>query len=520
MTGQTWWQDWGITITTFLPIAGALVILAIPSRHDRMIRGLGVVTTALALVSAAAIAIGFDYGRSGDLQFVKNTDWIPVIGARYHVGIDGISMPLFVLTYLLGLLCAIYTVRYVPQPGRTKAFVALTLLLITGMAGTFISFDLILFFVFWELVLVPMYFLIGVWGSANRQYASIKFFLYTLFGSVFMLLGFLALYFKGPVDPTTGVHTFDLQTLTAFGAGGGFTHDFQLVVFGAIALGFAVKVPMWPFHTWLPDAHTEAPTIGSVLLAGIMLKMGTYGFVRIALPTMPEGAIAYAPWIGALAAIAIVYAALACLAQKDLKRLIAFSSVGHMGFVMLGIATLTTIGIQAAIFGMVAHGVITGMLFFCVGSIYDRYHTREIASIGGGMSELMPKLAGTFAFVSIASLGLPGLAGFWGEVMALLGSFNPNTAVGLNVGMYRVFMVIGGIGTILTAGYFLWTLQRVNQGEAPVRWRDHGFRDVLAVEWVSWLPLLALVLVLGLIPSLVLNTTAAGVDRVVSLITG
>jgi NADH-quinone oxidoreductase subunit M len=513
---ETTWQQWAITVTVFLPILGAIVVLLVPSSKDRMIRGLGVVTTALALIAAVAIAIGFDYGRSGELQFVQNTQWIPAIGARYHVGIDGISMPLFVLTYLLGLLCAIYTARYVPSPGKTKAFVALTLLLITGMAGTFIAFDLILFFVFWELVLVPMYFLIGVWGSANRQYASIKFFLYTLFGSVFMLLGFLALYFNGPV--VDGKHTFDLTAITAFGAAGNYAHTFQLIVFGAIALGFAVKVPMWPFHTWLPDAHTEAPTIGSVLLAGIMLKMGAYGFIRIALPVLPEGAVAYAPWIGALAAIAIVYAALACLAQKDLKRLIAFSSVGHMGFVMLGIATLTTIGIQAAIFGMVAHGVITGMLFFCVGSIYDRYHTREIADIGGGMSELMPKMAGIFAFVAIASLGLPGLAGFWGEVMALLGSFQP--AAGLNVGLYRLFMVVGGIGTILTAGYFLWMLQRVNQGDAPVRWRDHGFRDILAVEWVSWVPLLALVLILGLAPSLILNTTAAGVDRIVSLVTG
>jgi len=391
------WQEWAITITTFLPIAGALVILLVPKDKDKMIRGLGVVIMSLAFIGAAVIAFQFDYGRSGELQFVQDAKWIPVIGARYHVGIDGISMPLFVLTYLLGLLCAIYTARYVPSPGKTKAFVALTLLLITGMAGTFIAFDLILFFVFWELVLVPMYFLIAVWGSANRQYASIKFFLYTLFGSVFMLLGFLALYFNGPV--VDGKHTFDLQALTAFGATGGYAHTFQLIVFGAIALGFAVKVPMWPFHTWLPDAHTEAPTIGSVLLAGIMLKMGTYGFVRIALPMLPEAAQEWAPWIGLLAVIGIIYGALCCLAQKDLKRLIAFSSVGHMGFVMLGIATLTTIGIQAAIFGMVAHGVITGMLFFLVGSIYDRYHTRQIADIGGGMSEVMPKMAGIFALM-------------------------------------------------------------------------------------------------------------------------
>src|SRR5262245_12467195 len=513
---ETTWQQWAITITTFLPIAGALVVMLVPSSKDKMIRGLGVVTTALAFLCSIAIAIGFDYDRSAELQFVKNVDWIPVIGARYHVGIDGISLPLYVLTFLLGLLCSVYTWRFVPDPGRTKAFVALTLLLLTGMAGTFIAFDLILFFVFWELVLVPMYFLIGVWGSANRQYASIKFFLYTLFGSIFMLLGFLALYFEGP--EVAGRHTFDLTAVTAFGAGGGYGHTFQLIVFGAIALGFAIKVPMWPFHTWLPDAHTEAPTIGSVLLAGIMLKMGTYGFVRIALPVLPDGATAYAPWIGGLAAIAIVYAALACLAQKDLKRLIAFSSVGHMGFVMLGIATLTEIGIQAAIFGMVAHGVITGMLFFCVGSIYDRYHTREIAVIGGGMSQSMPKMAGIFAFVAIASLGLPGLAGFWGEVMALLGSFSP--AAVLNVGLYRTFMVIGGIGTILTAGYFLWMLQRINQGEAPVKWREHHFRDILAVEWVSWVPLLALTLVLGLVPSIILDPTLHGAEAVVHLVTG
>jgi NADH-quinone oxidoreductase subunit M len=391
------------------------------------------------------------------------------------------------------------------------------LLLETGMAGTFIAFDLILFFVFWELVLVPMYFLIAVWGSANREYASIKFFLYTLFGSVFMLLGFLALYFSGPTD-ALGRHTFDMLQLTEFGASGGFSHTFQLVVFGGIALGLAVKVPMWPFHTWLPDAHTEAPTIGSVLLAGVMLKMGTYGFIRIAIPILPEGAEAYAPWIGGLAVIGIIYASLACLAQKDLKRLIAFSSVGHMGFVMLGIATLTTIGIQAAIFGMVAHGIITGMLFFCVGSIYDRYHTREIAVIGGGMSQEMPKLAGVFAFVAIASLGLPGLAGFWGEVMSLLASFDP--APGLSITLFRTYMVIGGVGTVLTAGYFLWMLQRVNMGAVPEKWKDHGFLDVIAVEWLAWLPLLVLTLVLGLFPRLIFGMTDDAVDALTSLIGG
>ena len=508
------WNDWAISIATFLPLVGAIVIALVPASRDRLARGLGIAVTGVALVLAVAIALGFDYARPGDLQFTVDASWIPAISARYHVGIDGISMPLFVLTFILSFLCAIYTWRFVPKPGNAKAFVALMLLLETGMAGTFIAFDLILFFVFWELVLVPMYFLIAVWGSANREYAAIKFFLYTLFGSVFMLLGFLAMYFRSDIGG--GAHTFDILQLQSFAAQGGFPAGFQLIVFGAVALGFAVKVPMWPFHTWLPDAHTEAPTIGSVLLAGIMLKMGTYGFVRIALPLLPEAARVYAPWIGLLSAIAIVYAALACLAQRDLKRLIAFSSVGHMGFVMLGIATLTTIGINAAIFGMVAHGLITGMLFFAVGSLYDRYHTREIAEIGGGMMQKMPFLAGVFAFVSIASLGLPGLAGFWGEVMALLSAFQPAGA--LSEGLFRVFMVAGGIGTILTAGYFLWMLQRVNMGTVPERWAEASFDDVLPIEWAAWAPLLVGIVLLGLYPKIVFAVTDGPVEALVRLL--
>src|ERR671937_1962964 len=359
--------------------------------------------SAITIATFVAIAGGFDYAAappglySSGLQFSVNTSWIPAIGARYHVGIDGISLPLYVLTFALSFLCCVYSWRIIPSPGKTKAFLALVLILETGMAGTFIAFDLVLFFIFWELVLVPMYFMIGIWGSANREYAAIKFFLYTLFGSVFMLLGFLALFFKS--QP----HTFDIVQLSAQGGAGlAASRAVQNLIFAGLFLGFAIKVPMWPFHTWLPDAHTEAPTVGSVLLAGILLKMGTYGFVRIALPLLPYAAQRYAPWIGLLAAIAIVYGALACLAQRDLKRLIAFSSVGHMGFVMLGIATLTTIGIQAAIFGMVAHGIITGMLFFCVGSIYDRYHTRQISEIGGVGAQNPPGLRWAVRLVAAA----------------------------------------------------------------------------------------------------------------------
>src|SRR2546421_2565300 len=284
------WEKSAVTLAVLLPTAGTVVIALVPRAMDRLVRTLGILFSGAALVVGIAILFGFHYGAHPGLQFELNASWISTIHARYHVGLDGISLPLFELTLLLSFLCAVYTYRFLPAPGRPKGFLGLVLLLETGMAGTFISFDLVLFFVFWELVLVPMYFLIGIWGSSNREYAAIKFFLYTVFGSVFMLLGFLGMYFRAVP------HTFDILQLEQVGAGGGFTHGFQLVVFAAVALGFAVKVPMWPFHTWLPDAHTEAPTIGSVLLAGIMLKMGAYGFIRIALPVLPYGAQKFAPW--------------------------------------------------------------------------------------------------------------------------------------------------------------------------------------------------------------------------------
>jgi NADH-quinone oxidoreductase subunit M len=508
------WDQWAITLAVFLPTLGALVIAVIPGTMDRLIRGLGILFSGAALVVGIIMLFGFNYGVHDGLQFEQNVSWISTISARYHVGADGISLPLFELTLLLSFLCAVYTWRNLPPPGRPKAFLALMLLLETGMAGTFIAFDLVLFFIFWELVLVPMYFLIGIWGSANREYAAIKFFLYTLFGSVFMLLGFLAMFFKS--QP----HTFDVVQLQRFAGTAGFSKNLQLVIFAGVFLGFAIKVPMWPFHTWLPDAHTEAPTVGSVLLAGILLKMGTYGFVRISLPILPEAARVWAPIIAILAVVAIVYASLACLAQKDLKRLIAFSSVGHMGFVMLGIATLTDVGINAALFGMVAHGIITGMLFFEVGSIYDRYHTRLIADIGGGMLQKVPMLAGIFAFTAIASLGLPGLAGFWGEVAALLSSYSPAKILTGHLTLFRTLMVFGGIGTILTAGYFLWTLQRVNLGTLPDSWRESPLPDVTSIELVAWTPLLAGILLLGLFPGLVFGVTNDPVTALVKIFGG
>ena len=378
-----------------------------------------------------------------------------------------------------------------------------------GMTGTFVALDLILFFIFFELVLVPMYFMIGIWGGPRREYAAVKFFLYTLFGSIFMLLGFLALYFN------SGPHTFDMVALRDQGLGGA-SDLFQNLVFLGLFLGFAIKVPMWPFHTWLPDAHTEAPTVGSVLLAAVMLKLGTYGFIRIAIPILPDAAVTFAPAIGVLAVIAIIYGALCCFAQTDLKRMIAFSSVGHMGFVMLGIATLTDIGINGAVFGMVAHGLITGMLFFLAGSMHERYHTREIAALGGMLKQI-PRFGSLLTYTAIASLGLPGLAGFWGEMLALLGSYEPHPE--LSSTLFRFLMVGGGIGTVLTAGYFLWMLQRVNLGHVPEKFAGSaGVVDVVPLEWYSWVPLLILILAAGVYPRMVLGVTDGAVQALIGAI--
>src|SRR5436305_13546685 len=335
-------DHWALSLAVFLPAVGAGVVGFVPRAQERLIKTLTLLFTLATAAVGVYLLVNFDYGNSGKLQFAVNRSWIEVINSRYHVGIDGISLPLLLLSIGITVLCVIYSWDHFPEPHNPKAFLILLLLLETGMNGTFAAQDLILFFVFFELVLLPMYFMIGVWGGPNRQYAAIKFFLYTLFGSALMILSFLALYFKGG-------QTFDIPQLIQ--SASSIPHGTQLLIFGGLFMGFAIKVPMFPFHTWLPDAHTEAPTVGSVILAAVLLKLGTYGFVRIALPVLPDAARSWAPYIGLLAVIGIIYGALGCLAQRDLKRLIAFSSVAHMGFVMLGISTLTSYGINAAVFG-------------------------------------------------------------------------------------------------------------------------------------------------------------------------
>ncbi|GAA3143428.1 NADH-quinone oxidoreductase subunit M [Planomonospora alba] len=451
-----------------VPLAGAAVLL-VPPRAEartggRLLRLHGLAVSGVTFLLAVVLAAGFDHADPARVQFATDLPWIPGLDLGFHLGVDGVSLPLVVLTALLTFLCFVYLCwgradgpgqLLRPRPGgnRPRALVFTLLVLEVGMIGTFLALDLLLFFVFFEIVLIPMYFVIAVWGGGARRAAATKFILYTLLGSVVLLLGLLLVWAQ------TG--TLDMTAL-ARAHGTGMSLPVQITAFLAIGAGLAVKTPMWPLHTWLPAAHTEAPTVGSVLLAGVLLKMGTYGFARIAIPVLPDGAAAVAPWLGALAVVGIVYGSLACLAQHDLKRMIAYSSIGHMGFVLLGFATLTPVGINAALFGNIAHGLITGLLFFVAGAVKERYGTADMRALGGGMLARLPHLGSLLTFAAVASLGLPGLAGFWGEMLALLGAFQP--APGLSRPLFLVFMAVGGLGTVLTAAYFLVMLSRVTHG--------------------------------------------------------
>ncbi|MFL6055290.1 MAG: NuoM family protein [Actinoallomurus sp.] len=496
-----------------VPLLGALGMLVplpgSPRRVTRLARLYGLAVSGVTLALAVVAAIAFHYGRRGP-QLGVNVPWARSIGLRFHLGVDGISLPLIVLTAALTFLCMVYAARGLPagsRDGSPQALIGLILFLEVGMLGTFVALDLLLFFVFFEVVLIPMYFVIADWGgsggkdaAARARAAANKFILYTLLGSGFLLVGILTVAVKAG--------TFDMTALAAR-HGAGLSHGMQIAAFGLLALGFAVKTPMWPLHTWLPDAHTEAPTVGSVLLAGVLLKMGTYGFIRIAVPMAPGGAKFWAPWLGFLAVIGIVYGALACLAQREIKRMIAYSSVGHMGFVLLGIATLTPVGLNAALFGNIAHGLITGLLFFLAGAVKERYGTGDLDALGGGMLAKAPYLASILTFAAVASLGLPGLAGFWGEMLALLGAYQPHT--GLPRATFVTFMAVGGLGAVLTAAYFLRLLSKVTHGPVAERWRDVRFADVMPHELLAWTPLITATLVIGMWPKTLLALTDGAV---------
>ncbi|MGH1493639.1 MAG: complex I subunit 4 family protein [Acidimicrobiales bacterium] len=496
---QSFLDTWGLTAMVFIPLVGVVLMMLLPEKEEELHKTIALVATLASAVVGFFLLTNFDYDQSGVMQFGVDKAWIDVINARFSLGLDGMSLPLVALTLLVTPLVIIYSWHHIPEPGNAKAFLMLILVLHAGMLGTFVARDLVLFFVFFEVVLLPMYFMIGVWGGEQRLYAAIKFFLYTLFGSALMLVSFLALYWA------TGSTTFSITGLADAVAASDISLQTQVLIFGGMFLGFGIKVPMFPFHTWLPDAHTQAPTQGSVILAAVLLKLGTYGFIRIAIPILPAAAVEWAPWIGLLAVIGIIYGALGCLAQTDMKRLIAFSSVAHMGYVMLGIATLTDFGINAAIFGMVAHGLITGMLFFIAGSIKERFHTLEIKRLGGLLVQA-PKMGWLLGITTMASLGLPGLAGFWGEFPAILASYQP--AEGLNVTIFRIYMVVAAVGTVLAAGYLLWLLQRTAFGTPSEEFEnDPNIHDMVFTEWVAWVPMVILIIVLGFVPSLIFDVT-------------
>ncbi|MEW1900203.1 NADH-quinone oxidoreductase subunit M [Streptomyces sp. NPDC086147] len=481
---------------------------------DQAVLRHGVTVTGAILLAAIVLALGFDHDHPSRTQATTDIGWIRALDVRIHLGVDGISLPLLVLTALLGFLCALHSYFKTPSGPSPKAFVALLLVLESGTLATFAVLDLVLFFLAFETVLIPMYFLIARWGGEGRRAASWKFVLYTLLGSVVMLLGLLLVGVKAG--------TFDMVALAA-GNGRGLTTSVQVTAVLAIGLGLAVKTPMWPLHSWLPDAHTAAPTVGSVLLAGVLLKMGTYGFVRIVLPIAPDGMRTFAPYLAAFAVAGIVYGSLACLAlarpgaKGDLKRLIAYSSVGHMGFVLLGIASMTPTGVNGALFANVAHGLVTGLLFFLVGAVKDRYGTADLDTLAGATGAALygraPRLGALLAFAAVASLGLPGLAGFWGEMLALFGAFDP--AEGLSRPAFLTFTAIGAFGTLLTAAYLLIVVRRVCMG-GPRPAGETPIADVQGYEFAAWTPLVALTVLAGLWPAVLLGLTDPAVQKLLA----
>ncbi|HET9516398.1 MAG TPA: NADH-quinone oxidoreductase subunit M [Actinoplanes sp.] len=488
-------NSWLLIAVLAVPAVAAGLVAVLPDRIARVFAAVAAaVTFGLTLLLARKDDGWFAYTAAVDRKLVPwsqvDVRWVPSLSLDFHLGVDAVSYPLVVLTGLLTLLCCLYTIWRVPPGGRGGSLAALLLVLEVGVLGTFLALDLVLFFVFFEVVLLPMYAVIAGWGGPDRRHAARKFVLYTLLGSVLLLIGVFVV--------VAAAGTGDMVVLTG---GTGLSHTVQLVAFALFAVAFAVKAPLWPLHTWLPDAHTQAPTVGSVILAGVLLKMGTYGLIRVGLGVTPDGAAWAAPVLGALAVAAIIIGSLVCLRQTELKRLIAYSSVGHMGFVLLGIATGTATGVQAALIGNIAHGVITGLLFFLAGAIKDRAHTGELADLGG-LRERAPRLAGLLAFAAIASLGLPGLAGFWGEAFAVV------AAVQRGGPLWTTLAVLAAIGGALTAAYFLRLLRRVTHGPATEVVAALPHPRVAAVEWLAWAPLVLLAVLLGLMPALVVGWIA------------
>ncbi len=486
-----------LTSLIALPIAGAILLLLVRNDEpdEKLARSIALAVSVLVFAETLLLWSRFN-PLLADFQFVERHDWIPAFGIGYVVGVDGISLMLLVLTGFLTPLALLSSWESVHK--KTKAFCICVLLLESAMIGVFVSLDLFLFYVFWDAMLIPMYLLIGIWGYERRVYAAVKFILYTMAGSVLMLLAILAL--ASLHNAATGAYSFDLERLYALQI----PAQMQFWGFLAFALAFAIKVPLFPFHTWLPDAHVEAPTAGSVILAGVLLKMGTYGLVRFAFPLFPRAAVFFAPYLAILAVIGIIYGALVAMVQPDMKKLVAYSSVSHLGFVVLGIAAMNTQGVQGAVYQMLNHGVSTGGLFLIVGMLSDRRHTRLIAEFGG-LKRVVPHLVAVFLIVTLSSIGLPGLNGFVGEFLILLGAYrwSPRAAA------------FAATGVILSATYMLWMFQRVNYGPVTNE-KNATLPDLTPREWAVLVPIVAMTVLMGVLPNIFLRPIAPAVERMLN----
>ncbi|MFQ5630577.1 MAG: NuoM family protein [bacterium] len=507
-----------LTLITFLPIVGVLLLLLVPKHNKILIRIIAAVFTGLQVVLAVWIYMKFDTGTT-NMQFTEQYRWIPSFNIEYFMGIDGLSVAMVLLTAFLSFICIFAS--WGIEKG-VKGYFAMFLLLDTGMMGVFCSLDFFLFYIFWEVMLLPMYFLIGIWGSPARvdpdgrvrggPYAAIKFFLYTLFGSVLMLLAMLVFYFN-VTDPVSGGHTFNMLYLMDQSNHGGVLNNFdvRLIVYAALFIGFAIKVPVFPFHTWLPDAHVEAPTAVSVILAGVLLKMGTYGMLRISFPMLPDAMKweYFAYGMAILGMINIIYGAFCAMAQKDLKKLVAYSSISHMGIVLLGMSGLTSLGMNGAVMQMFNHGTGTAMLFLLVGVIYDRAHHRDIDGFGG-LAVRMPIYAAVVALAFFAGLGLPGLSSFISEAFSFLGAF------GSEMFNLKAITIVSAIGIILTAGYFLWTFQRIFLGELNEKYKD--LPEINGRELFTLIPIAIVVILLGIYPAPLLNLMKTSLNEIVEVV--
>ena len=490
-----------LSAIVFAPALGALLLLFVPGTNLRLIKQIALIAVLASFVLSLRL-IGYDTGGA-EFQFREDLPWIEAFGMRYSMGVDGLAVVLVLLTTLLSVVAIIYS--FEPIKTKVKAYYITMLLLMVGMLGVFVSLDLFLFYVFWEVSLFPMYFVIGIWGGPRRIYATVKFVVYTLVGSLLMLVAILAVVIAHGNE--TGTVTFSYEALRGFA----YADSLQALAFIAFFLAFAIKVPMFPLHTWLPDAHVEAPTAGSIILAGVLLKLGGFGFLRYNLPLLPDASVTFAPIIIGLSVVAILYGALVSMVQPDLKKLIAYSSVSHMGFVMLGAFVFNQQGLQGSIYQMLSHGVTTGALFLLVGILYEQTHDREIAHMGG-LNARLPAYAAMFGLFTFASIGLPGLSGFIGEFLVILGTFQYN---GLVAGATMVVVVFSAV-------YMLWMLQRVFF-TVPSDWmRQHWsrLRDMSRGEWWALAPLIVLVVVMGVYPGPILELISAPVERIVEAVNG